>query len=86
MVILVNRMRISVGFATSALEIFTTDQAAIDVDVRQRYRAHLLKVKVKDGAIYLVRNDEYRRKQLSTHRTCRVQVEVGSFDFRILRV
>lgn len=40
------------GFAT-ALEIFATDQTAIDVDIRQTNAAELLKVKIERSTIDL---------------------------------
>lgn len=51
--VIVNGMRISIGVATSALEIFATDETTVRVDVRERNRTNFFEVKVKICSIDL---------------------------------
>ena len=53
MMVIVNRVGIRIRITAPSLEVFPTDKAAIDIDVRQRYRTKFLKVKVEGGTIYL---------------------------------
>jgi hypothetical protein len=55
MVIIVNRVGIRVRITAPSLEVFPADKAAIDIDVRQRYRTKFLKVKVEGDTMYLER-------------------------------
>jgi hypothetical protein len=51
--VIVYRVRISIRAATSSLEILSTHETAIDVDVGGRYGADFLKVKVKSLSVNL---------------------------------
>ena len=53
MVIIVNRVGIRVRITAPSLKVFPADEAAVDIDVRQRYGTKFLKVKVEDGTIHL---------------------------------
>lgn len=53
MMIIVNRVGIRKRITAASLEVFPADKAAIDIDVRQRYRTKFLKVKVEGDTIYL---------------------------------
>lgn len=53
MMILVNRMRVSVGLFPSSLKVFTAYEAAVYIDVGERYRTDFLKIKVEDGPVDL---------------------------------
>ena len=53
MMIIVNRVGIRIRITAPSLEVFPAHKAAIDIDVRQRYRTKFLKVKVEGGTIYL---------------------------------
>jgi hypothetical protein len=53
MMVIVNRVGIRIRITAPSLEVFPADKAAIDIDVRQRYRTEFLKVKVEGGPIYL---------------------------------
>lgn len=45
-VILVNGVCIGMGIAASALEVFSTDETTIYIEIQCRYRTHFLKVEV----------------------------------------
>jgi hypothetical protein len=53
MVVFVDRVCIRVRVTTAALKVFSTYEAAVDVDVREGDGAHLFKVEVEGGTIDL---------------------------------
>ena len=53
MMVIVNRVGIRIRITAPSLEVFPADKAAIDIDVRQRYRTKFLKIEVKGDTIYL---------------------------------
>lgn len=54
-----NGMRVGIGMSPSALEVFPTHQAAVYVDVRERYRADLLEIEVEDCSVDLCRPESF---------------------------
>ncbi len=53
MMVVVNRMCVSIGTFSASLEIFSADKAPVDVDIGQTDRAQLLKVEIEGCSVYL---------------------------------
>lgn len=61
MMVIMYRVRICIGAASSALEILATYEASVDVDVGERNRANFLKVEVESMSVYLLRLSKHPR-------------------------
>lgn len=53
MVVFMDGVRIRMGFAAPALEVFAAHETAVNIEIHCRHRAYFLKVKVKENSIYL---------------------------------
>jgi hypothetical protein len=53
MVVVVDRVRIGGRLTSPTLEVLSTDQACVDINVGERNGANLLEIKIESGSVNL---------------------------------